>query len=49
MGRKLIATDPAEIETPSSSFYSFEEKYSQDSKTETHIKASNIDDKIKRK
>ena len=46
---KLIATDPAEIETPSSSFYSFEEKYSQDSKTETHIKARNIDDEIKKK
>ena len=29
--------------------HSFEEKYSQDSKTETHIKARNIDDEIKNK
>ena len=44
---EFIATDPAEIRTPSSSFYSFEEKYSQSSQTETYIKAQGIDDELK--
>lgn len=39
---KLVITDPAEILTPSSCFYSYEEKYSQVSQTETHAKAKNL-------
>ena len=39
---KLVVTAPAEIIPPSTAFYSFEEKYSQKSQTETHVKAKNL-------
>ena len=40
---EVIVTNPGEIEC-SSDFYSFEEKYSKTSKTETHIEAKNLDE-----
>lgn len=39
---KLTITDPGEILTPDSEFYSFEEKYGDGAKTTTNIKALNL-------
>lgn len=43
---KLHASDPGEIVCPSG-FYDYEEKYSKNSKTTTHLRAPNVDEKIK--
>ncbi len=41
---QLIATKPGEILTNTETFYSFEEKYSSDSKTSTAVEAQNLSD-----
>lgn len=46
---ELHVTNPGEIVTPSSTYYSFEEKYSNDSKTQTIIEAKNVDPHLKEK
>ncbi len=44
---KIIATNPGEILTSSNQFYTYEEKYSSDSKTSTAVEANNLTDEQK--